>query len=428
MSFRAAIIFAATFAATPLALSAQSLMPGSASREEILLQRIRVVAAEMMLQLPDYTCTQTIERSRRPARSKKFELVDNLRLEVALVGNRELFAWPGATQFEERDIMEMVGGGAIGTGDFAIHAKNVLLSNSADVISRGVEDSGGRRLHRFDFVVPRPRSAYLLRVPPETGLVGYRGSYWVDTETMELARLSIDVDDIPSNIPLKRAKNEITYQRVRIGGGEFLLPSETQLVLDGLDSSSSRNRTTFANCRKYSGESVLSFDDPPDAGEDETAEAVELPSGLGLNLKLLQTVDVGSSARGDQVRFLLTKDASSGGRVWLPKGAEVTGRLLHKYCWNETQTYCVLQVRLEQFRSGRSEGPLAAKLEWPDPGANLASLPMAMRGSASRLPMTVRTFLRSGEVVLVYGGANPRWPSGSTSLWRTQLSGKPSVD
>lgn len=309
-----------------------------------------------------------------------------------------------------------------------MHAKNVLLSNSAEVTNRGVEVSGGRGLHRFDFVVARAKSAYLLRVPPETGLVGYRGSYWIDGESLELARLSIEVDDIPPNIPLKRAQNEITYQKIRIGGGDFLLPSETQLVLDGLDGTSSRNRTLFANCRKYAGESVLSFDDPPGAIEEAEAHAVELPSGLGLHLKLVQTVDVASSARGDQVQFTVTKDASSGGRVWLPKGAEVMGRLLDKHCWNETRTYCVLRVRLEQFRFGRNEGALAARLEWPDPGANLSSIPMAMRGSASRLPVNIRTSLHSGEAVLVHGGANPRWSSGSVSLWRTQIVGKPSVD
>ena len=64
---------------------AQELAP-----EILLLARIKAKAAENLQRLPNYTCTQTIERSHRNARARKFELLDTLRLEVALVEGKEL--------------------------------------------------------------------------------------------------------------------------------------------------------------------------------------------------------------------------------------------------------------------------------------------------------------------------------------------------
>ena len=45
--------------------------------------------------------------------------MDRLRLEVAVVGGQELFAWPGAARFEREDPLEIVGSGPTGTGEYA---------------------------------------------------------------------------------------------------------------------------------------------------------------------------------------------------------------------------------------------------------------------------------------------------------------------
>ena len=64
------------------------------------LARIRARVVRDLNQLPNYTCLATIERSSQEANSKRFQLVDLVRLEVALVDNTEIFAWPGSRGFE----------------------------------------------------------------------------------------------------------------------------------------------------------------------------------------------------------------------------------------------------------------------------------------------------------------------------------------
>ena len=71
-------------------LGAQELSP-----EVLLLARIKVKMAENLKGLPNYTCLQTIERSTRDAGNRRYRPLDTVRVEVALVDGKELFAWPG---------------------------------------------------------------------------------------------------------------------------------------------------------------------------------------------------------------------------------------------------------------------------------------------------------------------------------------------
>src|SRR5689334_1179660 len=100
-----------------------------ATHAQGLLEKIRIQMIDNLMHLPNYTCLQTIERTRRRAPARRFELVDMIRLEVALVNGHELFSWPGAGKFDDKEIADLVPGGAIGNGNFALHAKSVFQGN-----------------------------------------------------------------------------------------------------------------------------------------------------------------------------------------------------------------------------------------------------------------------------------------------------------
>lgn len=299
--------------------------------EVLLLARIKLRAAENLEKLPNYTCIETIERSRRRNASRRFELVDVLRLEVGLVNGKELFAWPGSGRFEDKDITDMVSGGAIGNGSFALHVRGVFLSGTPAFTYLGERIREGRRLIRYDYKVPLFKSGYRLRVRPREGIVGYHGAVWVDAETLDLVRLEVVADEIPPALPISSAEESLEYARVRIGEVDFLLPSSSELILRDLGGNESRNTTRFTNCRQFAGESVLSFADAPDTPEPvkpAAPERIVLPGGLEVDLRLDTAVGPGASAVGDEVRATVVRDSKQKGRVLIPKGAVVAGRLV----------------------------------------------------------------------------------------------------
>ncbi len=308
------------------ALAAQT---GSPPGEE-LLNRIKTRAEQNLKGLPNYTCLQTIERSQRSAPALPFEPVDRIRLEVALIDKQELFAWPGAGNFEEKDISEFVPGGSASTGSFALHAYAIFLSHGPSFSYVGEESRGGSRVIRYDYRVPRAESGYYLRRPLREAEVGYHGSFWVDARTLDLVRLEVIADDIPPDLELTEATDAVEYSRVRIGTGDFLLPSSSELSLADTGGSTSLNRTQFSGCRQFTGEAILSFGDLPPAQSGNAGSSVRqvtIPPGLNVELELESEIDTLTAAVGDAIQLRVAADVMESSTAIFRKGAAVSGRV-----------------------------------------------------------------------------------------------------
>src|SRR5437588_9915293 len=85
------------------ALLAIVAMGASVSGQDMLLARIKNRMSENLRHQPNYTCLETIERTRRP-QGGKAKIEDTLRLEVALVEGKEMLAWPGSKKFGDYDL------------------------------------------------------------------------------------------------------------------------------------------------------------------------------------------------------------------------------------------------------------------------------------------------------------------------------------
>lgn len=345
-----------------MALAAQEETPEPAHAgihpDVLRIARIKTRMRENLSQLPNYTCTETIERSQRGAKSRRFKLVDTIRLEVALVSGKELFAWPGAGKFEDRELRDLVGG-TIGNGSFGLHARSVFLSNVPTYQYEGIVEEFGRQLHRYRYNVPVNRSGYQLRVGDAVGVAGYHGTFDVDAGTLDLARLEVVAQDIPAHVPMAGARDEMRYQRVAIGEQDFLLPHSSELTLTDIGGEESRNRVSFSGCHQYSGESTISFDDPPQAGAAPAPPAaeVELPAGLLFEARLSDTIRFEGIAVGDRFEADIVSNARMNRTTIVPRGAKAHGRVTgYRRVYNRGDTH-MLSLRIEEieFPGARAE-------------------------------------------------------------------------
>jgi hypothetical protein len=309
-------------------LAAQPLTP-----ETILLGRTRYHMVETLRRIPNYTCLETIERSVRQPRSKRATLVDALRLEVAVVDGRELFSWPGERQFKERDLRELAPGGALGNGNFALHAKSVFGGTYVRFTFLGKEQREGREVARFEYTVPQQFSGYQIRVGDASAVVPYHGQVVVDANTLDVIDLEVIADDLPAHLKLQRATDFMHYSRQRIGEADHLLPVSSEMTMVGLDGAESRNKVTFSGCRQYSGESVVRFDDPEPTAEAAPAApvvprvATELPGDLLIEASLDETFAMDKAATGDLLALTVQRDARHRKVTMIPKGARIRARV-----------------------------------------------------------------------------------------------------
>lgn len=348
------------------ALFAQPLPP-----EVLLLARIKLHMNDVLTRLPNYTCLETIERSTRSASKKRFDLVDALQIEVAMVEGKELFSWPGEREFKERDLREIAPTGAIANGSFALHARTIFLSSRPIIKYRGDEPLNGRDTARFEFEISRASSGYHIRIGPIEGVAGQKGTFWVDRESLDLLRLDVEAVDIPDYLPLSSSTESLLYERAKIGESDFLLPKHSELVMIDDKGNASRNVINFSRCKQYSGESTVTFGDVPDTtAAPEVKAPIDLPEGLSLELELLTTVRFGRSAVGAPVEARVRKDVKRKGEVIVPKGALLSGNVA-VLDTIEAQKLMRLAMQWREISFEGRTGALSARLE---SGGSIGSL------------------------------------------------------
>jgi hypothetical protein len=368
---------------------------------DAVLPRIRQQMAEALQGQPNYTCTETIERTHQSA-ANRARVEDTLRLEVALVDGRELFAFPGSKQFDDRDLGELISTGMFGNGNFAIYARILFLTNLAAVEYRGETQLGGHTALRYDFQVSRATGGHRLRVNGREAVVAFHGSFYADPVSLDLRRVEVAAQDIPADLGILAAETSVNYGRLQIGEENYLLPVESELMM-ALPDSIDRNWVRFNSCRRFSGESTLTFTDPvltDDASPSPAAAAVRevaIPAGLTLQLET-PALDLLKAAVGDAVDAVLRGDVKKNRELLAPKGGIAHGRILRL---DRYPSYFALKIDFQD-------------LNWPGGHAHL-------KLTFEQTAMVNRQISRAqpgGEIVIARQAGSRL--SGILMFWRTE--------
>ncbi len=394
--------------ATVMPLTAQTLAPGATPAAKDLLVRVRQHMLDTLQQQPNYTCLETIERSSHAGHEKDFHLDDRLRLEVALVEGKEMFAWPGSKEFEDTDLRTFFSTGMYGTGEFGAFAKGVFGGRSTRFQAEGEQTLGGTVTARYGFHVPTEVGMWI-QGPSQKSLAGYHGSFYVQKDSLDVVRLEVEADELPAVMDLRQVTDSIEYARVKIGEGDFLLPETGETVMVSLKGDASRNHVTFSGCHEFTGQSKLTFGDAADADTElnvfSVKQEVKLPRNVSLTVRLSSDIDVDTSAIGDPVAAVLNSDVKVKGKVVLPKGAAVSGRIvrLERY-----PNFTVVGLMFQEAESDKAHAAL-------DLSFDLATGPDVL---ARGVPWGTRSPLRPHEGLVPLRAGKMRG-RGTVLLWRT---------
>jgi hypothetical protein len=310
--------------------------------EAALLSQARAQVVANIQRLPKYTCLQTVHRSRFEANpsarvsscgdlegmAKVLVWTDRFKLDVTISQGAEIFSWAGARHFQSEDVQEIVGGGMTGTGDFGPFLMSIF-GGRAEYEYAGLEPQGsGPALAAYRYHVPVSASHYQITLasdPKALVTMAYEGKFWLDPQTAELSRMTIEVPDPPRESEACRVETTIDYRRARMGGSDFLLPRLTVLQLWDLDAQRHENRIEYASCREFQSESVFRTDSEPSAGAPEASKTpVSIPPGVRIKIALRSGIDSESSFAGDAIEGQLLNPIGS----LIPKGAIVHGRIV----------------------------------------------------------------------------------------------------
>ena len=339
-----------------------------------LLNRAREKVLDNTRRLPRYTCIETISRTefeppdspstcqtlilmRRlvPARGSVV-MRDRLRLDVAVADGGEIFSWAGAGKFDTRDVSQLVGRGASGSGEFGTFLSSVFGSAPDPIHYAGVSNG----LALFEYNVPIARSLYRFHGVGGDETLGFHGTFSVDPSTGDPRRLEVETEQFAPRDTACRLEHVMNYRRVKIGSGEFLLPELS--TMDGLyhSGAESLNETRFSNCREYVGESTVHFDDPDATAAPAASKSAlqPLPPGTRLLIGLSKPIDTATAAAGDAVEGVLLSDSRGG---LAHTNDRLHGRILRlqQYMYPPARWY--IAIRFDTIERNGIEQPISLK-------------------------------------------------------------------
>ncbi len=250
-SARLTRLFLAALAVTALTAEGQ---PAS----EDQLTRFQSTVRQDMTSARNYTCLETISRSRRAPPAHDFRLLDTIRLEVSTVGGKELFARPGG-RFDDKEVGALVASGIIGSGMYSGLLQNLFLQGKGSFRYGRTESLAGHHAVRYDFRLPKQESSFKLQLFNASEIVAAKGSFWFDPDSLDLIRVEIHAEDLPYDLHLADAVVSIEYARIRMGESDILLPRRSELTLTFLSGDADRDVIIFSNCREYRTDSTIAF-------------------------------------------------------------------------------------------------------------------------------------------------------------------------
>jgi hypothetical protein len=299
------------------------------------LAKIKRAVSENLIRLPNYTCTETVQRSQRTTvdRQERVLMQETIRMEVAFLDGNELFGWPGAAKIDESDIHKMIDG-SIGNGYFALLSRSIFATSFAAIEYGNDAGLEGRPAVRFDYRIPKSSGAYTITGEIGQAAVDFHGSFWVNPETLDLLRITADVDNPPALLGVKSADSVLDFDRQSIGGSTFVLPRKADLKVVDVDGAENISLLSFASCHQFVGESVIKFDIATDnssarAVSRSAAAPIGLPDDFTVDFNLDSPIEWGVAAGGDPVHGTLRDNVHQGGRVLALKGAGLSGRISH---------------------------------------------------------------------------------------------------
>jgi hypothetical protein len=365
------------------------------------LATLREQAALLLNQAASYTCSLRVERivDKRSAGQK---MEENARLDVAFIGERERYSWPGDAGFAEDELRDLLVMGLSGAGSFAEHLRTVIGGTDTVFGQPRRELQDDQTILRISYHVPAARSGYLVNLDGNEIEAAIEGEITVLANSFQILGFSLKAKDLPVNFPATAVSEAIRYQQPSGNVQQLPVEATQQMVERGVDIYD--NHFRFEECRLYGSESEIRFTDNAGLSTEETvnegasgSSAVSsntLPNGVPMELELKTAVTWASTLTGDPVEAVLARPVKWKGQILASAGATVRGRVVElKRVSSDSAVGYFVGLQFYRIEDKGTTLPITATLE------ALSDMPKsARRGLAAMVHGDIIPFERMDRV------------------------------
>jgi hypothetical protein len=244
-----------------------------------ILERGREKALAYTRSLPDFVCTEIIQRSKlsqpgallaaRPggrgaSGPPSWEPIDRLTVRLSFFQQKEehqlelVNGRPTTLQYVSRDI------GVAATGEFGGMLNRIFdPASQASFHWKSWKRARKHRVAVYGYTVGAEHSRFFVERGSRSGevnraVVGFHGTVEIDTETGDVLHIDYTADGIPTTVALTRSATSVDFDRVEIGGNFYLLPVRSETELEG-PNLAVKNAIEFRGFGKFGASSTVDF-------------------------------------------------------------------------------------------------------------------------------------------------------------------------
>lgn len=356
------------------------------STAQEIFNRIRRQVANTVKAAPNYTCVETVVRTRLRSgfqarggcEDSSFELLrgtykpverDRLRIDVGIADNREVFSWPGEHAFVTGDITNLVGSGIISSGSFFGFLSDIFLNGRGHYFFTGNIAVNDKALASFRYTMPRSASHFVTRTHNGREVMAYHGEFIADPVSGDLHSLTINTEDIPQDLASCSLNQSVTYQDIILNSTHFRIPSMVELHSRLNDHDLANSTTRYTNCHEFLGTSTVHYSDDPKlvaASNTPTPALPAFPAKHHLKLRLNSPIDSAKAWTGDPINATLENTLrGKHGRLLADKGAAVTGRLVQLTEFGGDKPYWIVGFHFDRLHTPDGDYRIALNSQSP---------------------------------------------------------------
>jgi len=262
----------------PLAPPALAQRPAAADADPIL-ERGREKALAYTRSLPDFVCTEIIQRYKLSQPRASFPAqpgagvasgtpswapTDRFTVRLSFFQQKEdhklelVNGMPTTLQYVSRDI------GLAATGEYGGMLKRIFdPASQASFHSKSGKNTRKHRIAVYGYAVAAEHSRFFVERGSRTGeehraVVGFHGTVEIDTETGDVLHIEYTADSIPASVGLTRSATSVDFDRVDIAGSPYIVPVRSETELEG-PNLAVRNAIEFRAFRKFAASSTVDF-------------------------------------------------------------------------------------------------------------------------------------------------------------------------
>jgi len=259
--------------------------PPSSQEQAAIISDVRDWALNYSKTLPDFICTQVTRRFAAPAPGTKYGgaagsdptwyAQDTLTIKLSYFEQKEDYKLILVNNTMTTQDYKTLGGSTT-TGDFGSMMREIFEhSTQAHFEWDHWGTLRGRRVLAFAYQVAQSHSQWHIVYEKTNDIVpAYHGLVYVDKETHEVMRVTLEAENIPPGFPIRRADTVLDYDYQQLSGKTFLLPLKSTTIM-ATGEYWTKNDEEFRVYRKYSAESDIKFDSsdvPAPLPEEKTKE------------------------------------------------------------------------------------------------------------------------------------------------------------